>query len=64
MGDPARKLPSPEPHDEEGAALSPEEWDAAWSDELARRIGQIERGEVKLLDGEQVMAEMRARLAS
>jgi hypothetical protein len=46
------------------AAASPEEWERAWNDELSHRIGQVERGEVELLDGEAVMAKMRARLAS
>lgn len=70
MGHPARKSPSvPEPAGDEldhagEAAMAPEDWESRWNDELSRRIGQIERGEVELLDGEKVMAEMRARIAS
>ena len=36
--------------------------DAAWDAEIARRIAQLDRGEVKALDGEEVLAEAR-RLA-
>jgi hypothetical protein len=40
----------------EASELSPE-----WKREIARRIGQIERGEVELLDGDQVLRELRER---
>lgn len=62
MGDPAQSFPPPLA--EQPGDVHDGEWTAAWNDELARRIGQIERGEVELLDGEQVMAEMRALLAT
>jgi putative addiction module component (TIGR02574 family) len=34
----------------------------AWRIEIERRIGQIERGEVKLIPGEEVFARLRRRL--
>jgi hypothetical protein len=36
---------------------SPEEWKRVWNDELAHRIEQIERGEVKLLSEEEFFAD-------
>ena len=33
----------------------------AWATEIDRRIGQIDRGEVKLIAGDQVLAEARSR---
>ena len=36
--------------------------DAAWRVEIERRIGQIERGEVELIPGEEVFARLRRRL--
>ena len=57
MGEPARKID----REEEGEDISPAEWEAAWDAELARRIGEVERGEVELLDGDQVMANIRKK---
>lgn len=37
--------------------------DAAWAAEAERRVNQLDRGEVQLLDGEKVMAELRAGLS-
>ena len=34
----------------------------AWRLEIERRIGQIERGEVKLIPGDEVFARLRQRL--
>lgn len=34
----------------------------AWRVEIERRIGQIERGEVQLIPGEEVFARLRRRL--
>ncbi|MEM8964392.1 MAG: addiction module protein [Acidobacteriota bacterium] len=45
-------------------SLSPaaqEDIDRLWDEEAERRVGEIERGEVELLDGEQVLAELRER---
>lgn len=41
---------------------SKDEVDAAWEAEIARRIGQIDRGEVECIPWETVMAELRAKL--
>lgn len=47
----------------DGMFLSlPEEWNNAWNDELSNRIAQIERGDVALVDGAEIMAELRADL--
>jgi hypothetical protein len=40
----------------EGASSS-EEWKRVWNDELAHRIEQIERGQVKLLSEEEFFAD-------
>jgi putative addiction module component (TIGR02574 family) len=53
----ARLLRSLEPAD--GDELSAQEWDAAWSAELDRRIGEIRDGRVELVDGDAVLAELR-----
>ena len=62
MGEPARHLPE-HPDDPPGEDISAEQWQASWNDELARRIAEIERGDAKLLDGDEVMAKMRALIA-
>ena len=36
--------------------------EAAWQQEIERRAGQIERGEVTLIPGEEVFARLRRRL--
>jgi hypothetical protein len=43
---------------------TPSEWKRAWNDELARRISQIEAGEVELVDGDEVLAELRRDMAT
>jgi hypothetical protein len=40
-----------------GDELDEKEWTVAWNDELANRMGQIERGEVKLLTREEFWAD-------
>lgn len=35
--------------------------DAAWSEEVERRVRDIDEGRVELIPGEQVMAELRSR---
>jgi hypothetical protein len=52
-----------EKEDPPGEDVSPEDWKAAWSDELARRLGRIERGEVEPIDGEAFKAELRGLLS-
>ncbi len=37
------------------------EVDRLWAEEAERRLAQIERGEVELISGEKVFAEMRAK---
>jgi putative addiction module component (TIGR02574 family) len=62
LSDPERR----ELHEElDGAfASSPEEWASEWSTELSRRMAQIENGEVELVDGDDVLADLRADLAT
>jgi hypothetical protein len=45
----------------EEESLSREEWEAAWLEEVQRREAEIREGRAELVDGEQVMAELRAR---
>ncbi|MFO8024454.1 addiction module protein [Thiohalophilus sp.] len=47
--------------DKDNESLSREEWEAAWTEEIRRRLEDIQAGRVELLDAEQVMAELRAR---
>lgn len=35
--------------------------DAAWAEEIERRVREVDSGKVELIPGEQVMAEMRRR---
>ena len=69
----ARKL-SPEEREElvrrllvdfedEPADGTPEEIEAAWSDEVERRIERAERGETTSVPAEEVQARLRAKLA-
>lgn len=70
--DEARKLSTGERQDlldllnaefgEDVAAGTPEEIAAAWDEEVARRIERVERGEGKLYDFDEVMAELRVQL--
>ncbi|HET6890243.1 MAG TPA: addiction module protein [Pyrinomonadaceae bacterium] len=41
---------------------SQEEIDAAWRAEIERRVKEIEKGEVELIPGAQVMRELRNQL--
>jgi hypothetical protein len=49
-----------EPEDEDG--VSKEEWEAAWSAEIDRRVREVDDGSAELLDGDEVLAEARAWL--
>jgi len=70
--DEARKLSTGERQDlldllnaefgEDAAVGTPEEIAAAWDEEVARRIERVERGEGKLYDFDEVMAELRVQL--
>jgi len=53
-------LRSLEPDD--GGEIAGEEWEATWGAELDRRLREVAEGTVKLIDGEQVAAEIRAML--
>jgi putative addiction module component (TIGR02574 family) len=53
----ARLLRSLEPDDED--VLTPSEWEAAWAAEIDRRVREVREGTVELLDGDEVMAELR-----
>lgn len=44
-------------------ASSPREWERDCNAELSHRIAQVENGEVELVDGEDVLAELRDDLA-
>jgi hypothetical protein len=44
--------------------LPPEELNAAWSREIDRRIDEMDRGEVEMLDAEESIAELRRHLAA
>jgi putative addiction module component (TIGR02574 family) len=39
-----------------------DEIEAAWGEEIERRVAQIDSGEVELIPGEQVMAELHSLL--
>ena len=45
-------------------AASAEDWEREWNDDLSRRMTQIENGEVDLVDGDDVLADLRADLSS
>ena len=42
---------------------TPEAIAAAWEEEIARRVAQLEAGEVETVPAEQVIAELRTHLA-
>ena len=39
------------------AVASPADWDAAWNDELGKRIAQVERGGARLLTEDEFFAD-------
>ena len=47
--------------DKDEEIVTREEWEAAWYEEIERRAQDVQAGRVELVDGEQVMAELRAR---
>lgn len=47
--------------DKDEETLTREEWEAAWLEEVKHREAEILEGRAELVDGEQVMAELRAR---
>ena len=46
----------------DGPAEDPATVEEAWRVEIERRIGEVERGEVKPIPGDEVFAEVRRRL--
>ena len=60
MNDEERK----ELQSELATAATPTEWKHAWNDELAQRIAQIESGEIELVDGDEVLADLRRDIAT
>ena len=44
----------------DGDGSTDEEWNAAWSAEISRRVAAIRSGEAELIDGDDVLAELRA----
>jgi hypothetical protein len=54
----ARLLRSLEPDDTD--ELSTQEWDAAWSTELDRRVREVRDGSAELVEGDDVLAELHA----
>ena len=42
---------------------TPETIAAAWNEEIARRVAQLEAGEVETVPAEQVISELRTQLA-
>lgn len=42
--------------------LSPAEIEAAWDQEISRRVEEIDSGKVKLIPAEEVFAKIQARL--
>ncbi len=50
--------------DDEIEETPQEEIDAAWRDELSRRIDDIESGKVKMLSHDEVFARARAEIAA
>lgn len=51
-----------EPDDED--EVSKDEWEAAWSAEIDRRVREVDDGSAELIDGDEVLAEARAWLAA
>lgn len=47
---------------ESGENLAPAEIEAAWDQEISRRLEEIDSGKVKLIPAEEVFAKIQARL--
>jgi putative addiction module component (TIGR02574 family) len=39
-------------------------WQAAWTDELDRRVAEVRSGQAQLIDGDEAMRRVRARIES
>ena len=55
-------LRSLEPDD--GDEVTDAEWEAAWADEIDRRMRDVQEGRIELIDGDQADAEIRAMVAA
>jgi len=55
-----RLLRTLEPNGEDD--VTGDEWEAAWSTEIDRRVREVDDGSAELLDGDEVLAEARAWL--
>jgi hypothetical protein len=56
----AHLLRSLEPDD--GAEVSGDEWEAAWSTELDNRVREIRDGSIELIDGDEAIAKVHAAI--
>jgi putative addiction module component (TIGR02574 family) len=45
-----------------GEEISQEEWETVWGEEIARRVEQLERGEVQTRDAWEALDELRKKL--
>lgn len=45
-----------------GSEMSVDEWEAAWSAELDRRVQEIRQSKVELVDGKEALARVRASI--
>ena len=45
----------------EGEELTQEEWEAAWAEEINRRVEEIRSGRAKMIPGEEVMKRLREK---
>ena len=48
--------------EDEEAQLSPAEWERVWTEEIARRLRDLDEGRVHLLDGDEALVRVRATL--
>lgn len=48
--------------DDDGEELSHEAWEAAWGEEIQRRVADVRAGKVELVDGARVMRQVKASL--
>lgn len=44
--------------------LSPDEWEAVWSDEIERRVHDLRSGKAETIDGDEALRQVRDRLQS
>ena len=49
---------------ESSEELTPDQWEAAWTEELDRRVREVRDGTAPLVDGEEVFRRAAERIAS